>query len=165
MASTVFRWLRRAAILAAVGTVVWQAMAAAEDVLPTGEDALQHATLKITGRQAGDAGDDHAAGTGAAKPTESSSGSAIPSELPLGSTGESKAPVAGEASGTSPLQPIPDPHTGGPVEIEAAGFNGIVPGVSTMDEVQKAWGAARTRPRGTAIRSISTPCRRSIGSR
>jgi tetratricopeptide (TPR) repeat protein len=143
MASTVLRWLRRAAILAVVGIVVWQAIAAAEDVLPTGEDALQHATLKITGRQTGDAGNDHAAGAGAAKPPESNSGSALPSELPLGSTGESKAPVPGEVSGTSPLQPMPDPHTGGPVEIEAASFNGIVPGVSTMDEVQKAWGAPK----------------------
>jgi tetratricopeptide (TPR) repeat protein len=175
MASTVFRWLRRAAILAVAGFVVWQAVAAAEDVLPPGDDALQRATMKITGRQSGDAGDDHAPGAGVAAPGEPNAGSATPSELPLGPgrpaastlsaggagseitlagdpvaqnpTGESRAPVPGEASGASPLQPIPDPHAGGPVEIEAASFNGIVPGVSTMDEVQKAWGAPKDAAR------------------
>ena len=127
MASTVFRWLRRAAILAVAGFVVWQAVAAAEDVLPPGDDALQRATMKITGRQSGDAGDDHAPGAGVAAPGEPNAGSATPSELPLGPgrpaastlsaggagseitlagdpvaqnpTGESRAPVPGEASG------------------------------------------------------------------
>ena len=179
MVSTICNGLRRAAILAVVG-IIWQAVAVAEDVLPAGEDALQHATLKITGRQTGDASDDHATGAGMAKPAETSSGSAIPSEVPLGShgsaasilpaggtsgaatatgnfaaqkpTGELKPPLPGEASGASPLQPIPDPRTSGPVEIEAASFNGIVPGVSTMEEVQKAWGA----PKDTTMRDGHT---------
>jgi tetratricopeptide (TPR) repeat protein len=179
MASTILRWLSRAAIPAVVAIVVWQTVAEAEDVSPAGEDALQHATLKITGRPTGDAGDNHPAGATLTTPAESSSGSAMPSELPLGAgrpasaspssgpgseataaggpvmqtpAGTSKAPVPGEASAAGPLQPIPDPHAGGPVEIEAASFNGIVPGVSTMEEVQKAWGA----PKETAVRDGHT---------
>ncbi len=180
MVSTILRWLRRAVILAIVAIVVRQAVAAAEDVPPAGQDALQHAMLKITGPQTSDAGGARAAGDGMAKPAESASGSAIPSEMPLGSagpaartppaggagsltaaigspavqnpTGESKAPLPGEASGASPLQPVPDPRASGPVEIEPASVNGIVPGVSTMEEVQKAWGP----PKDTAVRDGHT---------
>jgi tetratricopeptide (TPR) repeat protein len=39
-----------------------------------------------------------------------------------------------------PLEPIPDPQNIGPVEIEAASFNGVTPGVTSIGEVQKAWG-------------------------
>jgi len=40
-----------------------------------------------------------------------------------------------------PLEPIPDPRTSGAVEVEPASFNGVVPGVSTSEDVDKAWGA------------------------
>lgn len=52
------------------------------------------------------------------------------------------------AEEANPLQPIPDPQAGDPVEIEAASFSGITPGVSTFAEVQKAWG----EPKGSANR-------------
>lgn len=50
----------------------------------------------------------------------------------------------------APLQPIPDPGPGtgpnaGPVEIDAASFNGVTPGVSDLAAVRKAWG----EPKGT----------------
>jgi tetratricopeptide (TPR) repeat protein len=159
--------------------VVWQTVAAAEDVLPPGEETLQHATLKITGRPVGDAAADQATAAGTVKPAESNSGSAVPSESPLGPAGpagsvpaggagssaaatagpalqnptaDAKASPTAQVPGAATLQPIPDPHIGGPVEIEAASFNGVVPGVSTTEEVQKAWGA----PRDTAVRDGHT---------
>jgi tetratricopeptide (TPR) repeat protein len=169
MAFTMPRWLWWKAIPALVAIVVWQAVAAAEDLLPAGEETLQHATLKITGRQVGDAAADPATAAGTAKPAEANSGSAVPSESPLGpaggagsnaaaaatggpaaqnATGDAKAGAPVQVSGARTLQPVPDPHFGGPVEIEAAAFNGIVPGVSTMEEVHKAWGA----PKETVVR-------------
>jgi len=43
----------------------------------------------------------------------------------------------------APLEPIPDPQQSGVVEIEAASFNHVTPGVSTLADVQKAWGAPK----------------------
>ena len=39
-----------------------------------------------------------------------------------------------------PLEPVPDPRSSGIVPAETASFNGITPGVSTLDELQEAWG-------------------------
>jgi tetratricopeptide (TPR) repeat protein len=39
-----------------------------------------------------------------------------------------------------PLQPVPDPMAGNPIELEPASFKGVVPGTSTMEQVEKAWG-------------------------
>jgi len=39
-----------------------------------------------------------------------------------------------------PLEPVPDPRSSGIVPAETASFNGIIPGVSTMNELQDAWG-------------------------
>ena len=47
---------------------------------------------------------------------------------------------------TSRLRPIPDPMESGPVSIEAASFKGVTPGVSTKEDVAKAWG----QPKETA---------------
>jgi hypothetical protein len=41
------------------------------------------------------------------------------------------------------LQPIPDPKSLGQAEIEAASFQGVIPGVSTLRDVEKAWGAPK----------------------
>jgi tetratricopeptide (TPR) repeat protein len=46
------------------------------------------------------------------------------------------------------LQPIPDSLESGPTSIEAASFKGVTPGMSTKDEVTKAWG----EPKETADR-------------
>jgi tetratricopeptide (TPR) repeat protein len=55
------------------------------------------------------------------------------------------APEASEAASSAPadeaLQPIPDPQQGDPVTIQIAGFNGVIPGTSTVEDVQKVWGA------------------------
>jgi tetratricopeptide (TPR) repeat protein len=42
-----------------------------------------------------------------------------------------------------PLQPVPDPQQGGAVTVEAASFKDITPGISTLSEVQKAWGTPK----------------------
>ena len=42
-----------------------------------------------------------------------------------------------------PLSPIPDPQQGAPVAIEAASFKGVVPGTSTKEDVENAWGAPK----------------------
>jgi tetratricopeptide (TPR) repeat protein len=39
-----------------------------------------------------------------------------------------------------PLSPVPDPHGAGPVEVDAASFNGITPGSSTASQLKSAWG-------------------------
>lgn len=61
----------------------------------------------------------------------------------------SASPVAGkqsdgkkESPGTKdePLRPIPDSLESGPVSIEAASFKGVSPGISTKEDVAKAWG-------------------------
>ena len=50
------------------------------------------------------------------------------------------------------LRPIPDPMESGPVSIEAASFKGVIPGVSTREDVEKAWGKPKqtARPNGGA---------------
>jgi len=53
-----------------------------------------------------------------------------------------------------PLRPIPEEPADEPVEIEAASFNGVTPGVSTMADVKKAWGVPkemRKQPQGTVV--------------
>jgi tetratricopeptide (TPR) repeat protein len=39
-----------------------------------------------------------------------------------------------------PLSPIPDPHSAGSAEVDAASFKGITPGSSTLSELKSAWG-------------------------
>jgi len=39
-----------------------------------------------------------------------------------------------------PLKPVPDPRSAGIVPTETASFNGITPGVSSLNELQDAWG-------------------------
>lgn len=46
-----------------------------------------------------------------------------------------------EPKPAAPAKPVPEPWLGGPTDIEAASFNGITPGASTLAEVEKAWGA------------------------
>lgn len=58
-------------------------------------------------------------------------------------------PVEGDGPKQESLQPIPDPQNGDPVEIEAASFNGVTPGVTSVSDVQKAWG----QPKETANRN------------
>lgn len=52
-------------------------------------------------------------------------------------------PVSGDPAGPSEpaAKPVPEPWSGGPTDVEAASFNGITPGASTLADVEKAWGA------------------------
>lgn len=47
---------------------------------------------------------------------------------------------AGKDEKQQPLTPIPEAVNAGPVEIEITSFHGVTPGVSTREEVEKAWG-------------------------
>ena len=49
-------------------------------------------------------------------------------------------PEAQALSSEEPLTPMPDPEYSGIAPVESASFNGITPGVSTLQEVQEAWG-------------------------
>ncbi|MBN2023016.1 MAG: hypothetical protein JW809_09490 [Pirellulales bacterium] len=53
------------------------------------------------------------------------------------------APAApGEATAEpAPLEPIPENHSSAPPVVEAASFNGVTPGVTTMAELENLWGA------------------------
>ncbi len=47
------------------------------------------------------------------------------------------------ATEEEPLKPIADSGSTVPAKVEAASLNGVTPGVTTMDEVEEAWGAAK----------------------
>ncbi len=55
---------------------------------------------------------------------------------------DEQSPEAEHPEETS-LEPVPDSLDAGPTSIKPAGFNGVIPGVTTMEEVEKAWGAPR----------------------
>ncbi len=55
--------------------------------------------------------------------------------LPDSTEDNSKSKVPEDA-----LRPIPDAMEGGPVNVEAASFKGVTPGVSKKQDVAKAWG-------------------------
>jgi len=61
-----------------------------------------------------------------------------PAELPVEDA--PLEPAATAEAATESLAPIPDAQQDGGVKIEAAGFNGITPGVSKLADVEKAWG-------------------------
>ncbi len=62
----------------------------------------------------------------------------VPLATPPAETNSTSAPA-----GEEPLKPIPDPLDAQPVEIEAASFKGVTPGVTTLEEVTNTWGAAK----------------------
>ena len=53
---------------------------------------------------------------------------------------DSPAQQAKAKAADEPLRPIPDALEGGPLSIEAASFKGVTPGISTKENVAKAWG-------------------------
>ncbi len=61
------------------------------------------------------------------------------------------------ADGETNLEPIPDQMDQGPLIIEAASFKGVTPGVTTLEEVQKAWGPPQemTRQDGMLVHLYS----------
>ena len=72
---------------------------------------------------------------------------------PEPSAGESEAksaqsePIAEVQSSTpakeEDLKPIADPDQAGPVELEAASFKGVTPGVTSIEEVEQSWGSPK----------------------
>lgn len=94
---------------------------------------------------------------GVPTPAASAAAPATPERLPgsTASPGRSPAesgatsPTAEEAAGErpadrgsrdEPLQPIPDLGESGVLDIQAAAFKGVVPGRSSLADVQKSWG-------------------------
>lgn len=70
--------------------------------------------------------------------------SASPEPLPDGSA----TPIAvksadNPAAASEKLSPIPTAENADPPTVEAASFKGVTPGVSTIEDAQKAWGAPR----------------------
>ena len=59
--------------------------------------------------------------------------------------------VAGPAKpGSDPIKPIPAQPDVGPMEIEAASFKGVAPGLASVEELEKAWGKPKeSRSQGT----------------
>jgi tetratricopeptide (TPR) repeat protein len=59
---------------------------------------------------------------------------AEPKTIEIKPTADPKSPKA------DALTPVPEAANAGPAEIEATSFHGVVPGVTTQAEVEKAWG-------------------------
>jgi tetratricopeptide (TPR) repeat protein len=58
----------------------------------------------------------------------------------------SKASKGGEPKPTTEepsLEPVTDADESGPAALEAASFNGVTPGITTIEEVEKAWGSPK----------------------
>jgi tetratricopeptide (TPR) repeat protein len=87
-----------------------------------------------------------------AKPTAAHSDAA---PAPLAVSPADAKPKAGDEA----LRPIPDSLESGPISIEAASLKGVVPGVSTRAEVEKAWGAPREMAKqdGDIVQLFSVP--------
>ena len=58
---------------------------------------------------------------------------------------EKEKPSAGDKP-KAKLEPIPDPQQVGPTELEATSFHGVTPGVTTIEQMQKAWARAEGDP-------------------
>jgi tetratricopeptide (TPR) repeat protein len=68
---------------------------------------------------------------------------AVPADEPTGEPKPKSPPVAEQPKANTAdeaLRPIPASPEGEPVAIEAASFKGVTPGVSTKEDVRKAWG-------------------------
>jgi tetratricopeptide (TPR) repeat protein len=69
-----------------------------------------------------------------------------PADAPGAVASDKGTPPASEKSEAKPsadgaeIQPVPDYDESGPAPLEAASFNGVTPGRTTLAEVEKAWG-------------------------
>lgn len=77
-----------------------------------------------------------------AKESDEVGGSSAASSAPAGARLLPVPSPSSEAASSAgpPAKPVPEPWSGGPTDIEAASFNGITPGTSTLADVEKAWG-------------------------
>jgi len=87
-----------------------------------------------------------------AEPSRVSSSDGRPSMMLVVPQSEGPTPIKSTHEPTTPtvvvkeppLEPIPEPQRPtGPPKVEVASFNGVTPGVTTMAELQKAWGAPK----------------------
>jgi tetratricopeptide (TPR) repeat protein len=91
------------------------------------------------------AGDPPAAGANSKEVAgrQSAGNEASPAKATAGESSPKVEQVAGQPKAKTddePLKPIPDPMESGPVSIEASSFKGVTPGVSSKEDVVKAWG-------------------------
>ena len=105
-----------------------------------------------------------AVGSGSTAAAPASSGSS-PATAGL----PSSSPVSPAPAAAQPLEPIPDPVPNGGAatptptpsgehhKVETASFNGVTPGVTSEEEVQKAWGSPKqmTRVNGNKVQLYS----------
>lgn len=182
MGFTTFSHLRWLLVLGALSWNSFQAVALAEDVSPPGEDALQRTTSKLTSPapatnadktkpEAAEVKKEPSGVKSVLKSLDPQFGSAIPTDLDEPALPDKAAKIDAAGSGNATpvsagqttadsdksIQPVPDPAGSDVVEIEAASFNGITPGVSTLQDVRKNWGAAKdsVRREGQTIQLYS----------
>ncbi|NMC21057.1 MAG: hypothetical protein GYA33_11640, partial [Thermogutta sp.] len=72
--------------------------------------------------------------------TDAAESTGVPASSADGAHDAGPADTAAGADQASGLEPAADPVTNTEVTVDPAAFNGITPGVSTMEEVRKAWG-------------------------
>ena len=139
-----FDWLRYASVVISVLIALAQASVAASDE-KTASFAAPAATASslqvITPDDSADKASEPSAASADEATEEPASSTDQTSDEPTASadqTSEEQATPADE-----PLKPIPDPQQTGLVPVKAASFNGITPGISTLSELQEAWGPPR----------------------
>ncbi len=138
MAFRIVRCLGYASLSTVLLAALWCRPAVAEDA----EVPAQPATIQADESSAGadvllDDGPNQQPRPTPAKRPET--GEATSTEQPRDEP-SSPSPEPPSPSPESPLEPIPDPQGYGPVEVEAASFKGVTPGVTTIEEVERAWG-------------------------
>ena len=156
------RWKSQGLLLSWLGITIWigllQGSGSALDV-GTSSDASADgpSTIEIVTRDASDsqASEESAAPAESpqseaslaedppSEPGEEASGEPAPAIPAEGSEQAVQAPQQFEQTGEEPLAPIPDPQSSGRVTAETVSFNGITPEVSTLSDVQEAWGAPK----------------------
>jgi tetratricopeptide (TPR) repeat protein len=82
----------------------------------------------------------------------------LPGAQPRTLPGASQRPTAADPSSETPasdnesLTPVPEPENSSPPAVEVASFSGVTPGVTTLTQIQEAWG----QPRELANRNGNT---------
>ncbi len=140
------RWCGRVSLSVLMLAALWCSPAAAQGVRESGRFPQRSATV-----QPGPSTDVAEGSPGSSPQTPVSNPDADSSALSTGQPRtamtllDTKQPSteATISTGEAPLKPVPDPIVSGVVQIEAASFKGVTPDVTTMAEVEKAWGAPK----------------------
>jgi tetratricopeptide (TPR) repeat protein len=129
------RWLGNVGLLAAILLVFAHSSFAAEDTQYSGASADTSSVMQIKDQSS-------------ASTVQESEGTKDADEEPTTiksdtSSTEAEIVVADQApvpAEEADLKPIADPNEAGPVALEAASFKGVLPGQTTLTEVEKLWG-------------------------